>query len=63
MPIYCCDQIKNSVVELTFDSDDCLQRAEIYGKPDFANDGDGHFDDMTDMDEISYCPYCGTKLT
>ena len=35
----------------------------IRGKPRLINDGDGHFDDMTDEHEIFHCPFCGKKLT
>lgn len=34
----------------------------IRGSPSYADDGDGHFDDMTETEEISYCPFCGEKL-
>lgn len=34
----------------------------IRGQPDFVDDGDGHYDDMTGSEEIFYCPFCGTKL-
>jgi hypothetical protein len=35
---------------------------EIYGKPRYANDGDGYFDDMTNTYPIVYCPFCGAKI-
>lgn len=34
----------------------------IYGKPEFAYDGDGIFDDMTAIHQIHFCPFCGAAL-
>lgn len=34
----------------------------IYGRPIFADDGDGHVDDETDFYKIKFCPFCGKPL-
>lgn len=34
----------------------------IYGFPDWAHDGDGIIDEMTEKLSIVYCPFCGKKL-
>lgn len=34
----------------------------IKGKPNFTDDGCGHYDDMTGSREILFCPFCGEKL-
>jgi len=56
----CCEDLS-----ILVEHEDIEQGAiglEIYGKPSYANDGDGYFDDMTETYPIVYCPFCGAKI-
>ncbi len=34
----------------------------VYGRSRYADDGDGHIDDMTNSYAISFCPFCGKSI-
>jgi len=62
--IYCCKEFQRafSKENITHHGNERGISFYIYGRPRFANDEDGYFDDMTSDDEIFYCPFCGQKL-
>ena len=58
---YCCDNLRKAV-----DSETVLflngGSFHIHGRPSFAYDGNGRYDDMTEEFEIHFCPFCGYDL-
>ena len=59
-PLHCCDRMNEMLCEHEMHRTE--EQVFIYGRPSFANDGDGHFDNMTDSFIITYCPFCGRKI-
>lgn len=56
----CCKELADAI-----DSRDIFKGADsfrMFGRPRLVNDGDGRFDDMTDIYTIRFCPFCGCAL-
>jgi hypothetical protein len=60
MTEWCCKEMKQRIAKEDFEHGDF--GVEIYGKPSYAYDGDGQYDDMTCTYPIVYCPFCGAKI-
>lgn len=57
----CCNEMGKRIEDETIE-----KRVGYYyirGKPEFVDDGDDYWDDMTGSAEIHYCPFCGKKLS
>lgn len=55
-----CREMKNVLLSENFKV--ISGKVIIYGEADYVNDGDGHYDDMTDHYVASFCPFCGRDL-
>lgn len=61
MIVLCCDDMKQAIENNTVQM--CgPNNLQFRGEPDLRDDGDGYTDDMTQMFDIIYCPWCGTKI-
>ena len=58
----CCETMKNKIRDEVISRYETPEVYFIYGKPEFVNDGDDYWDDMTESFEIFWCPFCGKKL-
>ena len=58
----CCQTFSDLVRLDEIGYDPLTGEFAIHGRPNFADDGDGHSDDMTREFVITYCPFCGKNL-
>ena len=59
--MYCCDKMQELRIHSEIVEVGEPKHLEIYGHPDFADDGDV-WDDMTETYEIKFCPFCGADV-
>ena len=62
MATYCCDKFERSIRDEDIFKLYSDKKYKIHGKPEGSDDGDGHYDDMTEDIEIDFCPFCGAKV-
>ena len=63
---FCCSEFESQFMEKNIFRGYEEGTFCMYGKPEFAHDGevDGitYYDNMTDEITLYYCPFCGVKL-
>lgn len=57
-----CEELKHAIKANDILYSEVENKFYIYGKPSYADDGDGRTDDMTENIQMIHCLFCGKQL-